>query len=390
MFFVLLLTIPVFISLFWAAVLFTLEKPEELPKRLIGVFFLIASLIFFSNLLYFGEFKSIYTLFDPFFILSTVMVHPIFYVYFRLLTVDPKFEIKKHGIYFLPGLIVFLLYSGGAISIGYDAYRQWLFASSSALPVTNQKYMDAVCLMSRMLFLLQAILAIKANIELIKKHGKKAENFYSNPANTNTQFAYMVNYIMIAIAVVSIIDVVLGRESVKASPEGILIQSLVYSVLIFFLGYLSQGQEILNPVYDTSEDVEEEPFEIIKVNLDFESKSDKILHEKINRIFQDPKFFLNPNLTINELAALAGTNRTYISGFINKYYGQNFCTFVNKFRYNQVIKTVQKYPDTSLFDLSESCGYGSTDSLKRSIHQMTGMRIKEWRTAVNNDYLDIQ
>lgn len=391
MFFVLLLTIPVFVSLFWAAVLHTLDQPDQLPKRMIGSFFLIASVIFFSNLLYFGEFKNLYAVVDSFFILATVVVHPIFYIYFRLLTVDPKFDIKKHGKYFVPGLIVFFLYLGGAISIGFNAYKEWLFTSTSALPVTSQKYMDAICLSSRVLFLFQAILAIKANIQLIAKFGKKARNFYSNPENTHTKYAYMVNYIMIAIAVVSIVDVVLGRESVKASPEGIMIQSFVYVALIFVLGFLTHQQEILNPFYDTTEDSDlddedDEPENIIKADIVFESSADQILHEKINQLFQDPKFFLNPNLTINEVASVVGTNRTYISGFINKYYGQNFCAFVNKFRYNHVLKIVRRYPDTSLFELSETCGFGSTDSLKRSIHHVTGMRIKEWRTAVNNDY----
>lgn len=389
MFVVPLLTIPVFVSLFWAAVLHTFEDPNQLPKRMIGSFFLIASLIFFSNLLYFGEFKNLYAIVDPFFILATVVVHPIFYIYFRLLTVDPKFEIKKHGKYFVPGFIVFLLYLGGAINIGFDAYKEWLFTSTSALPVTSQKYMDAICLISRMLFLFQAILAIKANIQLIGKFGRKARNFYSNSKNTNTIYVYMANYIMIAIAVVSIVDVVLGRESVKASPEGIMIQASVYVLLIFLLGLLTHQQEILNPVYDTNEDTDlddEEPENIIQKDIVFESVADELLHEKINLLFQNPKFFLNPNLTINEVASVVGTNRTYISGFINKYYGQNFCTFVNSFRYNHVLITVRRYPDTSLYELSETCGYGSVDSLKRSILQATGMRIKEWRNAVNNDY----
>lgn len=51
---------------------------------------------------------------------------------------------------------------------------------------------------------------------------------------------------------------------------------------------------------------------------------------------REKKPYLNPNLRITDIAAGLNTNRSYISGFINKEYGMNFCRLINRYRLQEL------------------------------------------------------
>lgn len=61
-----------------------------------------------------------------------------------------------------------------------------------------------------------------------------------------------------------------------------------------------------------------------------------VTRKHFERYLRDKKPYLNPNLRITELAAGLNTNRTYISSFIKKEYGMNFCRFINRCRLQEL------------------------------------------------------
>jgi YesN/AraC family two-component response regulator len=108
--------------------------------------------------------------------------------------------------------------------------------------------------------------------------------------------------------------------------------------------------------------------------------SNNLLINKIIHLFEKQRIYLNESLTIVDLANLTGTNRTYISHIINQHYHQNFCTFVNNFRVEEVKRNIIKEPSATNQILAESCGFSSADSLKRVIKNMTGMSVTELKS----------
>lgn len=52
--------------------------------------------------------------------------------------------------------------------------------------------------------------------------------------------------------------------------------------------------------------------------------------------FREHKPYLNPDLTIYDLVEPLGSNRTYISGFINQVYGMSFSSYVNRCRFREL------------------------------------------------------
>ena len=80
-----------------------------------------------------------------------------------------------------------------------------------------------------------------------------------------------------------------------------------------------------------------------------------------------------------DVVEAVGTNRTYISLIINQQYNQNFCSFVNNYRIIELEKIVQEDPEILNEVLSERCGFGSVNSMKRAVAAKTDLSFAKWK-----------
>ncbi|GAB1416336.1 hypothetical protein MASR2M117_17420 [Paludibacter sp.] len=94
------------------------------------------------------------------------------------------------------------------------------------------------------------------------------------------------------------------------------------------------------------------------------------------------RIYINPDITIEEVADLVGTNRTYVSKLINEYFKMNFCAFINRFRLKELIKIIKEDVNVSNKDLADLCGFGSTAAMKRTIQKHMNCSIKEFRNSL--------
>ncbi|MFZ4725412.1 MAG: hypothetical protein ACOYMD_08165, partial [Paludibacter sp.] len=67
---------------------------------------------------------------------------------------------------------------------------------------------------------------------------------------------------------------------------------------------------------------------------------------------------------------------------INQQYNQNFCSFVNSYRIAELEKVLCKNPEYTNESLAEFCGFGSVNSLKRSVFAKTGLSMPEWKKQI--------
>ncbi|MEA4937499.1 hypothetical protein SDC9_128937 [bioreactor metagenome] len=107
-----------------------------------------------------------------------------------------------------------------------------------------------------------------------------------------------------------------------------------------------------------------------------------LIAEKLDVKLKTEKIFTNPELSIQDVAAEIGTNRSYISSTINTFYNQNFCSYINQYRFQELADILVKEKGFSHKELATKCGFGSIDSMKRTVKINTGLSLKEWK-----DYL---
>ena len=104
----------------------------------------------------------------------------------------------------------------------------------------------------------------------------------------------------------------------------------------------------------------------------------KILNNLLVK-FEQEKIYLNSQLNIMDVVQAVGTNRSYISAIINQQYNQNFCSFVNKFRIEELERIIHENHDIPSEILAEKSGFGSLNSMKRAISSKTGLSLTEWK-----------
>lgn len=70
--------------------------------------------------------------------------------------------------------------------------------------------------------------------------------------------------------------------------------------------------------------------------------SDLILKQQLEKALLDQKLWRDPELTMVDLAVLCHTNTTYLSRLINRAYGINFSTYINRYRIKEVCTLLEQ------------------------------------------------
>jgi len=86
--------------------------------------------------------------------------------------------------------------------------------------------------------------------------------------------------------------------------------------------------------------------------------------KELERLITEDKIWLNPSITINDIAQMLGTNRTYLSRYINNDLGQTFFDYINSYR----IAMAEKLLGDSIMSIdaiATETGFNSTMNFRR-------------------------
>ena len=86
--------------------------------------------------------------------------------------------------------------------------------------------------------------------------------------------------------------------------------------------------------------------------------------EKLESLFREREIYLDPKLTIGDLARELGTNRTYASNFLNSQMHTNFYEYVNGWRVRKA-KELLTTTSLPLETVAEKSGFNSISSFRR-------------------------
>lgn len=176
---------------------------------------------------------------------------------------------------------------------------------------------------------------------------------YSNAEDFPTLFARK----MIALLMLTVI--LLWATAIAGNPTFYAILQLVLTVLaVLFLIYTlpPQRQGTVSPEVEAEQEAEKTPKQIYVRQIP-ESRVLEIL-SGIAEVVLERKAFLNPHLTIQDVADRCGYNRTYVAGVFKTELG-GFFNYINTQRLEYAEKYMQEHPKASIQEVATESGFSS-------------------------------
>lgn len=105
---------------------------------------------------------------------------------------------------------------------------------------------------------------------------------------------------------------------------------------------------------------------------------DKIM-DSFKQYMERDRGYLNPALTIEEIARVLNTNRTYVSKLVNLYYGMTFRDYLNAKRMDYSKQLMTDEPDASLDYIAAKSGFQSSTQFIRKFRETEGLTPTVWK-----------
>lgn len=104
------------------------------------------------------------------------------------------------------------------------------------------------------------------------------------------------------------------------------------------------------------------------------------LHQQLLRLMQTEKPYLEPKLSLAQLAEILGVLPNHLSQIINQYEAKNFYDFVNSYRVEEFIDLAKKDTDKSfnLLGLAFEAGFNSKSSFNQVFKKFKGQTPSEF------------
>lgn len=142
---------------------------------------------------------------------------------------------------------------------------------------------------------------------------------------------------------------------------------------------LTRNHKVIANMFRTDEqsaaESPEKPLKKAKSTDPDESRArrDDFIAAALKQCMEHDKIYLNPLLSLNDLAAAAGTNKTYISSYINSR-GKTFYDYVNEYRISEACRIMETSNERlSTADVATLSGFNSISSFNRYFLKIKGV-----------------
>ena len=373
--------LPMYVCGFWSLALLLDFSSRNRAKSFLGIFMLVAFVLYCCHGLFFTRQYHLYTLADPVYNFASLAVYPMYYLYVRLLTVDERLSWKQYWILvpalcsgLMIGLLTFLMSPQEEEAyVHLFGFREHWSGTPSALVLWQMR----VVMISRVLFCIQLIPLVWYTLSLIRRYQKRIADFYSHSEGRSLQWTRYILLSFVVLSCISLIFSVIGRTYFVVHSSAVVIPSILFSAFLFLVGWLGSHQNytVVNFVSD------ENLSDTSVLNLHIMPGSLPILESHLLELMEHKEIYRRPDLRITDVAAMLNTNRTYLSRLINSEMSTSFADFVNNYRvdYARTLLKNPRYANYGLLFVSEQSGFASLNSFLRAFKKQEGITPAKFR-----------
>lgn len=227
------------------------------------------------------------------------------------------------------------------------------------------------------MFFVQYVMFLRRFYILYNEKRRKLDNYF---AEDMQQFMSWIKKCIILIILTSVLSftTLLGGIIYNYLFQIYVISANFY-IAISFINYAAMYGK-LNSAEVTDRERMETDTEEQKI-----SQADNYEHlfgEQVKRWLSE-KRFLAPQLTIDDLAAEMGTNKLYMSRYINRKHGDNFSTWITKLRLEEAKSYMRENPNVKQEEVAIHSGFSSSSYFSRVFSRFESMTPAAWRKEQN-------
>jgi AraC-like DNA-binding protein len=180
---------------------------------------------------------------------------------------------------------------------------------------------------------------------------------------------------------VTVIHHVFNMFSMVFCTDGLF---LSLSAFIILIGYLGLKQKVIFSTEDIGESRgTSKPLTKYAGSRLTESEA-KDYAERLSDYMKSSRPYLNPELTLSQLADDLGISSHFLSQVINEKFELNFFDFINSYRVEEFKErtTDPKFSNFSLLGIALECGFNSKSAFNRIFKQKTGLTPSQFKKAL--------
>ena len=309
----------------------------------------------------------------------TLAIGPSVYFYVLLVT-QPKRGFKgQDWLHYLP-FAIWLLYEVFVWAFDSQQAGYWDQQNGWWLENIHFKYVSPF---QESLGYLSKILYYTFTIQLFWNYRKRLRAYFSNTYKVELNWIrnFLVIYCILLFTfqfVVNIINSFIQELHWTQSWWSF----LAAAVTAYFLGMKGYFTDI-SKLLSLTEKVEMPKVDIAEADPP-EQESLEEWKFKLERLMDEDKPYLNPDLTLSELAKQLGISSNLLSQVINTCFGRNFNDFVNGYRVEAIKEKLQagEQKTKSFLGIAFDCGFNSKATFNRTFKKFTQLSPSEFSRKI--------
>jgi len=280
-----------------------------------------------------------------------------------IILINPRFAIKRFLYYqMIPVFILYILYILVATQFGNPVIPNLSKMIELALqpPVLVRELFV-------LFYIVQIIYLCRLFILKVRQYKIEINDYFSDTYRLYLPWVRYCYLAALTVGISALISCFIQSENV------VLIFNIVCTVFYFVFGicYIQYPQtfKFIEPaIYIPHSN----PTEVSKINK-------HLVWNELKEVIVQEKYYLRPEVNIEDMAHHLKIGRTTLSKFINSEEKMNFNGWVNSLRIEEAKQLLLTFPDYTLIEISEMVGYSESSNFSRQFKLITKESPSVWR-----------
>jgi AraC-like DNA-binding protein len=366
----------IFMSFFIALLLLT-KKSKALPDKILAVWITFIGIhllgFYFNQLGYWEEYPNLIGVTAP----IPLFHGPLLYLYCLYALRGEQRVRRIDYLHFVPGVLAYL----------YMFNFFFFYSTAEKIMVDKGEVNDfnifSIILLIAILF--SGFAYVVFSYRLTIQYRNKIKDSFSFSEGISLKW---LRYCIVCIGLLFILAIIVFfmRDGLNISfpfnPEYIFYFVLI--IFIFYLGYFGIKHEnifVSKPLPESSTTAQKPAPEKYK-NSGMKAELVEELYEKLLKFMEEKKPYLNPKLSLSELAHELDVSSNQLSQIINAQAKVNFHDFINTYRVDEFIQNAESNTRFSLLALALDAGFNSKSSFNYIFKKQKGVSPSQYLSGI--------